>query len=194
MLHHPDETGAGIVSATHDDEDGRLDVTGPTTFGVFHTVAGLVALFCGFVALARDKEISAANRLGQAYLIATLITAVTALGIFHHGGWSPPHVLAVLTLVALAVGTAAATSSLFGRASRYVQTVSYSSTILFHMIPGVTETSTRLPPSAPLVASREAPVLQVTYLVMLAALLVGIALQVRRLRRMSRPSIAPHRG
>jgi uncharacterized membrane protein len=164
-------------------------------FGAFHTAIGLVALFCGFIALARDKEISTKNRLGQVYLGTTLITAVTALGIFHHGGWGPPHVLAVLTLVALGVGTVAATSPLFGWASRYVQAISYSSTILFHMIPGVTESSTRLPPGAPLVASRDSPVLQAVYLVLLAAFLVGITLQVRWLRRaIRRPIGAGFRG
>src|SRR5439155_23382206 len=86
------------------------------------------------------------NRRGQIYLVATLITAVTALGIFRHGGFGPPHALAVLTLVALAVGTVAARSHVFGWASRYVQAASYSATILFHMIPAVTESSTRLPP------------------------------------------------
>lgn len=160
-----------------------------TFFGALHTVIGLVALLCGFVALARDREISAKNRLGQVYLATTLITALTALGIFHHGGWGPPHVLAVLTLVALAVGTVAATSPLFGRASRYVQAISYSSTILFHMIPGVTESSTRLPPGAPLIASRESPILQAVYLVLLAALLVGITLQLRWLRKVIRQPI-----
>ncbi|PYM30775.1 MAG: hypothetical protein DMD80_02050 [Candidatus Rokuibacteriota bacterium] len=160
-------------------------MTGLTTLGVFHTAIGVVALVCGFSALVRDKEISAKNRLGQVYLVTTLITAVTALGIFHHGGWGPGHVLAVLTLIALGIGTVAATSSFFGRLSRYVQAVSYSSTVLFHMIPAVTETSTRLPPGAPLVASQDAPVLQAVDLVLLLALLVGITLQVRWLRKVT---------
>jgi len=155
---------------------------GLTTLGVFHTAIALVAVVCGFIALARDKEISPTNRLGQVYLISTLVTAVTALGIFQHGGFGPPHVLALLTLVALAVGTVAASSQLFGRASRYVQAISYSSTMLFHMIPAVAESSTRLPPGAPLVASLDAPVLQVIDLVLLAAFLVGATLQGRWLR------------
>jgi uncharacterized membrane protein len=160
-------------------------MAGLTTFGVFHTAVGLVALLCGFIALARDKEISAKNRIGQAYLVTTLITAATGLGIFHHGGWGPPHVLSVLTLAALAVGTVAATSPVFGWASRYVQAISYSSTVLFHMIPGVTESSTRLPAGAPLIASRDSPILQAVSLVLLAALLVGITLQVRWLRKVT---------
>jgi hypothetical protein len=54
------------------------------------------------------------------------------------------------------------------------------------MIPAVTESSTRLPPGAPLVASQDAPVLQVVYLVLRAAFLVGVTLQARWLRRSSR--------
>ena len=156
---------------------------GLTAFGAFHTAIGVVAVVCGFIALARDKQISAETRLGQVYLVTTLATAVTALGIFHHGGFGPPHVVALLTIVALGVGTAAGRSRLFGRASRYVHAISYSSTILFHLIPAVTESSTRLPPGAPLVASPAAHVLQTVALVLLAGFLVGVALQVRWLRR-----------
>lgn len=103
-----------------------------------------------------------------------------------------PHGLAVLTLVALAVGTAAARSRLFGGASRYVQAASYSSTILFHMIPGVTESSTRLPPGAPLVASADAPVLKGVCGVLLVAFLVGAIRQARWLRASSRHSTPRH--
>ena len=158
---------------------------GLTPLGTFHTAIGLVALVCGFVALARDKEISSSNRLGQAYLVTTLITAVTALGIFRHGGFGPPHVLAILTLVALGLGTVAATSSLFGQSSRYVQAVSYSITILFHMIPAVTESATRLPPGTPLAASQDAPILKAVDLALLVAFVIGVTLQLRWLRARS---------
>lgn len=155
-----------------------------TPLGSFHTAIGLVALVSGFIALARDKQISSQTRLGQVYLIATLITAMTALGIFRRDAFGPPHVLAVLTIVALGIGVAAGRSPLFGRASRYVEAVSYSSTVLFHMIPAVTESSIRLPPGAPLVASLDAPVLRGVYLVLLVAFLIGVTLQVRWLRKL----------
>lgn len=101
-------------------------------------------MFCGFYALFRDKEISLKNRLGQTYLVTTLLTALTGFGILQHDGFGPPHVLGVLTVIALAVGTVAGTTALFGRASRYIQTVSFTTTLLlFHMIPGFTESLTR---------------------------------------------------
>ncbi|WP_428422122.1 hypothetical protein [Methylibium sp.] len=159
---------------------------GLTTIGVFHTAIGLAALASGVIALAQDGQISPRRRAGRIYLVATLVTALTGFGIFQHGGFGPPHVLSVLTLVALAVGTVAAMSSAFGRASPYVQVVSYSITFLFHLIPGVTETSTRLPPGAPLVASAEAPELQAVYALLFVLLAIGLTLQIRRLRASAR--------
>jgi hypothetical protein len=77
-----------------------------TAFGVFHTVIDAIALVCGFIALAPrppDSRRATRSGRGRAYL-ATALLAATAFGIFHHGSWGPPHTLAVLTLVALAVG------------------------------------------------------------------------------------------
>ena len=155
---------------------------GLTTLGVFHTAISLVALVCGIWVLARDKEISAKNGLGQIYLVGTFISAATGLFIFQRGGFGPPHVFSILTLLALAVGTVAATSGLFGATSRYIQAISYSSTIFFHLVPGIVETTTRLPRGAPLVASPEAPVLQGAILVLLVLLIIGLTLQLRWLR------------
>ncbi len=82
--------------------------------GWFHTAIGIIALFSGGFALAKYKEITLQTRSGQIYLAATLITAGTALAIFQHGVFGPAHGLAVMTLVALAIGTVSATTQLFG--------------------------------------------------------------------------------
>ncbi|HEX5057326.1 MAG TPA: hypothetical protein VFX02_12625 [Gammaproteobacteria bacterium] len=154
-------------------------MTGLTTLGIFHTLFGGVALICGFWALLRYREILLSNRPGQLYLLATLITALTSLGIFQHGGFGLPHALAILTLAALATGTLAAVSRLFGGKSRMVQATAYSSTILFHLIPGFTESLTRLPPANPLVASQDAPVFKLIYGILLLIFLIGLTLQLR---------------
>lgn len=163
-------------------------MTGLTTLGLFHTLVSLIALACGIAALVRSREISPRDRLGQIYLLGTIISAATGLGIFQHGGFGPPHVLSLMTLAALAIGTVAALTSVFGRASRYVQAFAYSTTIFFHLIPGITETSTRLPRGAPLVASPEAPELRVVALILLIALAIGLTFQLRWLRRMQSPA------
>ena len=158
---------------------------GLTTLGVFHTAISLVAVVSGFWTLARDNEISLQIPLGRVYLATTLLTAATGLGIFQHGGFGPPHALSILTLLALAVGTVAASTGSFGRWSREVQAISYSATMLFHMIPGFTESLTRLPPGHPLLPNADAPELKAIAGVLVLLFLVGLVAQLRWLRSTS---------
>ncbi len=156
---------------------------GLTPLGTFHTAVSLIAVGTGLVALIRDRQISPKTRLGQTYLITTLITVVTGFGIFEHGGFGKAHALGVLTLIVLAIAAVAGRSRVFGRAAPYVETVAYSATFFFHLIPGITETSTRLPLGSPLLSSQEAPELQAVTAVLFVGFLIGAALQVRRMRR-----------
>ena len=150
-----------------------------TALGWFHTVLGIIALSSGALALFKYKEITLQTRAGQIYLAATLITAGTALGIFQHGSFGPGHALAVMTLLALAVGTIAATTNLFGNLSRYVRAISYSATLLFHSIPAVTDGLLRLPVGNPVLTSLDDPLLNMCYLGLLLLFVVGISLQLR---------------
>jgi len=153
-----------------------------TPLGLFHTVVSLLAVVTTFLALFQDKEITSRTRIGRFYLITLLITTITGFPIFRHGTVGPAHILGVLELVALAVATAAEKIAVFGRASAYVRTVAYSSTVFLLMIPTVTETLTRVPPGAPLVAGPEAPIFMPLYLGLLVLFLIGVTLQLRRLR------------
>ncbi len=151
--------------------------------GWFHTALGIIALVSGGITLAKFKEITLQTRSGQIYLAATLITAGTALGIFQHGEFGPGHALAVMTLVALAVGTVAATTTLFGKLARYVQAVSFSATLFFHFIPAITDGLLRLPVGDPVLTSIEDPILKISYLGLLVLFLVGVSLQMRWIYR-----------
>ena len=148
---------------------------GLTSLGIVHTLLGVVALVSGFGALARYKQISWSTGLGRVYLATTVLTAVTALGIFRHGGFGPAHGAAILTLVAVAIGTLA-------RARRYVAAIAFSTTLLFHLIPAVTETLTRIPADHPIAASQQAPLFPPIYSGLLLALVIGLVLQVRWLK------------
>ncbi len=151
--------------------------------GWFHTATGVVALVSGGFTLTKFKEITLQTRSGQIYLAMTLITAGTALAIFQHGKFGPAHGLAVMTLVALAIGTAASTTQLFGKSSRYVRAVSYSVTLLFHSIPAVTDGLLRLPVGNPVLTSFDHPIMKMSHLGLLVLFLVGISLQLRWIHR-----------
>jgi uncharacterized membrane protein len=156
---------------------------GLTQLGVIHTAIGLFALGAGFVSLARHKEISLRTLAGQLYIWATVATCLTGFGIFQHGGFGAPHALGIITLAVLAVAMLAERRQLFGRASRVIETVAYSLTFFFHFIPGITETASRFPQGAPLVTGAEDPVLPKVFGVLFLVYLVGVFLQVRRLKR-----------
>jgi uncharacterized membrane protein len=158
---------------------------GLTTVGVYHTAISLLALGAGIILLIRDHSISWRTSLGKVYVITTILTCLTSLVIFQHGGFGKPHVLALPTLIVLAIAALAGYTHVFGRLSRYVETISYSATFLFHLIPGITETSTRLPRNAPLIASPDAPELQAATALLAVIFLIGATLQILSLR--SRP-------
>jgi len=155
---------------------------GLTPLGVFHTTFSLVAVTAGLIALLRDGRITSTTRSGMIYIMTTAITCLTGFGIFQHGGFNKAHVLGIITLVVLAIAWIAGHSTLFGRAARYVETIGYSATMLFNLIPGITETTTRLPLGAPLLPNADAPALQVATGVLLVLFLIVAALQVRVLR------------
>jgi uncharacterized membrane protein len=155
---------------------------GLTPLGAIHTAISLVALVAGIIALLRYKEIPARTMLGKTYVWATILTCLTGFGIFQHGGFGKPHALGVITLLVISLAALAGRTTLFGRASRYVVTISYTLTFFFHLVPGVTETFTRLPAGAPLFANPDDPALQRTIGVVFVLVLIGIGFQVRRLR------------
>ncbi|HXM80621.1 MAG TPA: hypothetical protein VN929_01720 [Burkholderiales bacterium] len=156
---------------------------GLTTLGVFHTAISLIAVVAGFIALARYKEISARSLAGQVFVVGTIISCLTGFGIFQHGGFGKPHVLGIVTLVVLGVALLAEYSGLFGRVSRYVATIAYSTAFFFHFIPGATEILTRLPLGAPLLPNADAPELQAIIGAFFIVFLIGATLQVLRLRK-----------
>ena len=154
-----------------------------TAFGWFHTILGIVAVLSGFYTLAKYKVISMQTLTGQVYLVCTLLVAASALGIFKHGGFGIAHVLAVLTLLALAAGFIAEKTAILKGFSAYFQALCYSATLLFHMIPAITDGLMRLPVDDPIVKNIEDPLLKGFYLAFLVTYVVGYIGQVLWLRK-----------
>lgn len=153
-----------------------------STFGLVHTAFSLAAVSAGVIAFARHRGITADTPSGLLYICMTVATCVTGFFIFAHGGFGKPHALGIATLVVIAFAALARTTSLFGRRAPAVETVAYSLTFFFHLIPAITETCTRLPSHAPLIDNPDSPILQGIAGVLFLVFLAGATLQVRRLR------------
>ncbi len=154
-------------------------------FGWFHTILGIIALASGYYTLAKYRFIQSDQLTGKVYLICTLLTAASALGIFRQGGFNIAHVLAILTLLALVAGFIVEKTLLLGKLSAYFQAMCYTATVLFHMIPAITDGLMRLPTSDPIVKSIEDPLLKQFYLVFLLAYIGWFTFQVITLRKKS---------
>ncbi len=154
-------------------------------FGWFHTGIAIVALISGLYSLAKFTVIELNQTSGKIYLVCTFIAAATALFIYRHGGFGAAHGLAVLTLLALLVGSIAAKTQVFGKLSPYLQATSFTGTFLFHMIPAITDGLMRLPVDAPIVTDIEDPLLRGFYLAFLVTYVVGLGLQILWLRKRS---------
>ena len=154
-----------------------------TLLGWFHTIVGVVALISGFYTIFKYKVISLEEPSGKLYLISTLIVAGSALGIYNQGGFGIAHMLAVLTLIALLVGVIMEKGKLFGSFSKYFQALGYTSTLLFHMIPAITDFLRRLPVGDPFIDSFEDPLLMNFHLSFLLIYLIGLIAQIFWLKK-----------
>jgi len=164
---------------------------GLTPLGTLHTAISLVAVVAGFVALARDKEISTRSSAGSLFFWGTVLTCLTSFGIFQHGGFGKPHVFGIVTLIVLAFALAGERTGLFARASRYVATLGFSLALFLHFVPATVETLTRLPAGAPYLSNPDDPKAQPIIGFFFLVFLVGATLQVLRLRKMPAPLATP---
>ena len=136
-----------------------------------------------FIPYLTYKIISIINFSARLYLCLTLVVAASALGIYNQGGFGIAHVLAVLTLIAITGGFVMEKYKIFGSMSKYFQALGYTSTLLFHMIPAITDFLRRLPIGDPFIDSFEDPLLMNFHLSFLLVYLIGISYQMYWLRQ-----------
>ena len=154
-----------------------------TLLGWFHTILGILAVSSGFYTLYRHRVISTEESSGLLYVLVTVLVAGSALGIYNQGGFGVAHVLAVLTLIALAGGYIMERFKWFGSFSKYFQALGYTSTLLFHMIPAITDFLRRLPVGDPFIDSFEDPLLLNFHTAFLFIYLLGLVAQMIWLKR-----------
>ncbi len=154
-----------------------------TLLGWFHTILGILAVLSGFYTLYKYKIITTEKSSGRLYVLVTLLVAGSALGTYNQGGFGIANVLAVLTLIDLAGGYIMEKFKWFGSFSKYFQALGYTSTLLFHMIPAITDFLRRLPLGDPFIDSFEDPLLLNFHTAFLVIYLVGLVAQMVWLKR-----------
>jgi hypothetical protein len=155
---------------------------GLTQLGVVHTLISIVAVGAGIVAFARYGSISLRTGTGRFYVWMTVLTCVTGFPIFKTGAFGPAHATGVIVLVLLAFAALLEKRAILGAASRTFETVTYTATFFLHMVPAINETTTRVPPSAPLASGPNDPLILALVSIAFVGFVIGAAVQVVRLR------------
>ncbi|RPG43810.1 MAG: hypothetical protein CBC72_002100 [Gammaproteobacteria bacterium TMED112] len=147
-----------------------------SSIGWIHTILGTLAIFLALFIIVTQGYIKSTNNLGKFYIIATLITASTALMLYKNGGFNLAHILAILTLVAIFLGISSEKYNIFGF-SKYVQAMSYTGSILFHLLPGIAEVNKRLPINNPMGLSVLDPINIRYYLIF--TVIIGLTIMIQ---------------
>ena len=147
-----------------------------SSIGWIHTILGTLSIFVALFIIVTQGYIKSTNNLGKFYIIATLITASTALMLYKNGGFNLAHILAILTLVAIFLGISSEKYNIFGF-SKYVQAMSYTGSILFHLLPGIAEVNKRLPINNPMGLSVLDPINIRYYLIF--TVIIGLTIMIQ---------------
>lgn len=160
---------------------------GISTLGWVHTLGSLPAIPAAAYMFAVHGRIVPRSNAGTIYLISMVIGAAT---VFLVGHQPVSYVIGAITLLFLVVGYSVGRLPVPQAVAIYVETIALSLTAFLLMLPTVTEILRRVPDGHPLVTDLRSPLLLGAQGGILAALVIGLTLQIIHLRRKGRTAAA----
>lgn len=151
--------------------------------GLIHTAISIVALLIGVGIIARSGRIEWLSSWGKTYFSLTILSCLTAFGIFRTGAFSPGHIIAILTIITLVVAVLA--SRIQHSLGKKLEVSLFSTSVLLSFIPAVVETFTRVPVGSPLAKGPEDPIVAVTIGAFSVLFFGIIVLQILSLKKVS---------
>ena len=153
---------------------------GISTLGWVHTLGSLPAIPLAAYMFLRHGRIVPRSTSGAAYFLFMVIGAASVFPIARQ---PVSYVIGGITLALLLIGYGVDRLPGAPRVKRYVETISLSLTAFLLMLPTVTEILRRVPDGHPFVTRLDSPLLLGAQATLLALLVVGLAIQIVRLRR-----------
>lgn len=160
---------------------------GISTLGWVHTLGSLPAIPAAAYMLVVHGRIVPRSPAGILYLVSMVIGAAT---VFLVGHQPVSYVIGALTLLLLVVGYSIGRLPVSQAIAAYVETVTLSVTVFLLMLPTVTEILRRVPDGHPLVTDLKSPLLLSVQGGILAALVIGVTVQIIHLRRKDKTAAA----
>lgn len=146
---------------------------GLSNLGIFHTIIGIIAISAAVLSLVKYGKINLAKLSGKVYFYGTIITSLTALGIYKHGGFNPGHAGSLLILVLVLVAFFLFSRKKGNNRARYFENFCLSFTFFLSLVPTVNETFTRIPIGHPLAKGINDPLIGKTLLALFILFISG---------------------
>lgn len=153
---------------------------GISPIGWLHTLGSLPAIPLAAYMLVKHGRIVPETKPGRAYFWFMLLGVLTVYPIAHQ---PVSTIIATITLFVLLLGYGISRWPAAKGVWAHIQTISLSLSVFLLMLPTVSESLRRLPVGDPLAKDLQDPLLLGAQGALLLALLVGIPLQMRALRR-----------
>jgi len=158
--------------------------------GTVHTAVSLVPVAAGLYGFVRYRAIEPAARSGRVYLAGLALSVLTSFGLSSTGGFNPGHALGILALLAAFGSLLVCRLPFLGRLRPYLAMFGLSFSFFLTLVPGITETLTRLPAASPLADGPESALVRFALLAWAAIFIVGFAVQAWMVRSRCLPITA----
>lgn len=152
---------------------------GISTLGWVHTLGSLPAIPLAAYMFLRHGRIVPRSTSGAAYFLFMVIGAAS---VFLIARQPVSYAIGGITLALLLIGYGVDRFPGSPRAKRYIETISLSLTAFLLMLPTVTEILRRVPDGHPFVTRLDSPLLLGAQGTLFALLVVGLTIQIVRLR------------
>jgi len=149
---------------------------GLSGLGIFHTIIGIMAIVGAIVGFIRSGKVDLGTVSGKIYFYATIITAVTALGISKHG-LNAGHAFSVFIIILVVAAYFLHSGKKGNNSARYWENFLFSLSFFLSLIPTINETFTRVPVVHPLAKDVKDPIIAQTLLFLFILFIAGCVYQ-----------------
>ncbi|KAB2797378.1 hypothetical protein F9L06_13750 [Brucella anthropi] len=153
---------------------------GISPLGWVHTIGSLPAIPLAIYMFVRYGRIVPRSKSGRLYFVSMIIGTATTFLVAHQ---QVSYVIGIATMGLLIAGYSIGYSSIFGRATRYLETVFLSLTAFLLMVPAVSEVLRRVPDGHPFVTDLKSPLLLGAQGSLLIILIIGLTAQLIHLKK-----------
>lgn len=151
-----------------------------SSFGLLHTIVGIIPIIAGLYAFARYYKIDISKRSGKLYLVGTVFSVLTSLGVSSTGGLNEGHIFGVIVLFVAFGGALAPKIAFLGRLRPYLSNLGLSFSFFLSLVPTTNETLSRIPISHPLAEGPQSPAVLNTLAFFFILFIVGFIFQCRQ--------------